>query len=100
MKELVSLDVFYDEPDSPNAAQHGNDREPPNNCKVEKLQTKLKAGISAFSSGFQICQGRENEVERSEPNSPTDGHKVPEEWHGCGYQGYDDNVDGSENETN
>lgn len=100
MKELVSLDVFYDKPDCPNATQHCNNREPPNYCKVKELQTKLKPCVLAFSSGFQICQSRENKVQRSEPNSPTDGHKVPKEWHGCGYQGYEDHVNGSEDETN
>lgn len=95
MKELVSLDVFHNEPNSTNATKHCNNREASNNSEVKKLETELKsATVLAYSSGSQICQCRENEVQRSEPNCAADGHKLSEEGHRRGYGGYDHHVNG------
>lgn len=54
MKEFVGLDVFNDELDRTNAAQHCNNREPYNYCKVENLNSNMKLDVLGLSFGFKI----------------------------------------------
>lgn len=58
-----------------------------------------KFGVLGHSSCFQICYCREDKVQWSEPNCPTDGHKIPKKWHCRGNKRNKNHVNGSECKT-
>lgn len=99
MKEFVCLDVFYDELNSTNATQHCNSWEPGSYCNIKELHWMAKFGVLGHSSRFQICYCREDKVQWSEPNCPTDGHKIPKKGHCRGNKSNKNHVNGSECKT-
>lgn len=99
MKELVSLDIFYNESDCTNATQHCNNWEPGSYCKIKELNWKTKSGVLGHSSCFQICYSREDKVQWSEPNCPTDGHKISKKRHGRRNKSNKNHVNWSKNKT-
>lgn len=58
-----------------------------------------KSGVLWHSSFFQVGQSREDKIQWSESNCPTDGHKISEKRHGGGSESNKNHVNGSKNKT-